>query len=61
MEEEEEYQEDDDEAREEFKDLDENFVDAEAAKNAEQNAMITAMDEDESSESSTNELWERAF
>ena len=33
MEEEEEYQEDDDEAREKFKDLDENFVDAEAAKN----------------------------
>merc|ERR1711991_977812 len=61
VEEEEEYQEDDDEAKEEFKDLDENFVDAEAAKNAEQNAMITAMDEDESSESSTNELWERAF
>ena len=50
----------DDEANEELKDLDENYVDAEAARNAEQNAMLTA-DDDESSEGSTHEIWERAF
>ena len=57
---EEEEGEEDDEANEELKDLDENYVDAEAARNAEQNAMLTADDED-SSEGSTHEIWERAF
>ena len=44
-----------------YEDLDENYVDAEAARNAEQNAILTAEDDDESSESSTHEIWERAF
>ncbi len=61
VEEDEEYGEEDDETGEEFKDLDENYVDAEAARNAEQNAILTAEDDDESSESSTHEIWERAF
>ena len=58
---EEEEGEEDDEANEELKDLDENYVDAEAARNAEQNAMLTADDEDSSDEGSTHEIWERAF
>jgi hypothetical protein len=57
MEEEEEFEDD----PEELKGLDENYVDAEAARNAEQNTML-AEDDDESSDGSTNqELWERAF
>ena len=56
----EEEEDDDDDHNEELQDLDENYVDAEAARNAEQNANIPA-DDDESSGSSSNELWERAF
>lgn len=58
---EEEEGEEDDEANEELKDLDENYVDAEAARNAEQNAMLAEDDEDSSDEGSTHEIWERAF
>ena len=56
---------DDDENNPEFKDLDENYVNAEAARNAEQNANIGfgGCEDvgDESSDESAQELWERAF
>ena len=57
-------EEEDDENNPDLKDLDENYVDAEAARNAEQNANIGAdgeAEDDESSGGSAQELWERAF
>jgi hypothetical protein len=61
----EEEEEDDDDNNPDMIDLDNNYVNAEAARNAEQNASIGAGRDEEteegSSDESAQELWERAF